>query len=330
MELVRALQKKLLGIEGISGAISLADFRKPNQPRPERVDARYLRSLQVAKKRIFEQREEETREFVTHAQTPLSVVVDEIPLRVESGDEVWRIRAQCSALTNRHYGDLIAEIDSALTSELRSLPGVEHFVTGMVPLFLRTQEALLESLINSFGLAFATIGAVMMYQMRSITAGALAMLPNILPIAIVFGTVSVYGIPLDVGTMITASIAMGISVDSELHFVTWFRDCLHRGMSRDEAVSHGLAHCGPAMWQSCLVIALALQMLMFTDLLMISRFGWLMAAMTLVAMVADLVYMPALLAGLMGRVIERQVARQPSGSRSPVDAALPPEVMTTP
>jgi predicted RND superfamily exporter protein len=255
-------------------------------------------------------------------------VVDGVPVRIEVGEEVWRIRAQCSVLTDRHYADFLDEIDAVLDEELHGYPGVEHLTTGMVPLFLRTQDALLESLINSFGVAFATIAAVMMYQIRSVAAGALVMLPNILPIALVFGLISWYGIPLDVGTMITASIAMGISVDSELHFVSWFRQSLQQGLSREEAVANSLVHCGPAMWQSCLVISLALLMLVFTDLLMISRFGWLMASMILMALLADLFYMPALLGGIMGRVLERQVARQRTPQSARTDERQP-EVATS-
>lgn len=328
MQLVRRMQERIQQLDGVSGAMSLADFRGQLEERPEQITAAYNRSLQVAKKRIFETRRSDTREFVTHAESPLSVELNGVPLRIEIGEEVWRIRAQCSVLKDRHYADFLDEIDTVLTAELRPYPGVDHFTTGMVPLFLRTQEALLESLINSFGVAFLTIAGVMMYQLRSFSAGALVMLPNILPIALTFGLISWYGIPLDVGTAITASIAMGIAVDSELHFVTWFKQSLQQGMSQDDAVAHGLVHCGPAMWQSCLVIALALQMLMFADLLMISRFGWLMAAMIIAAMLADLFFMPALLAGVMGRIIRRKLQQEAAAQPVPDRAATPAPAVT--
>jgi predicted RND superfamily exporter protein len=310
IELVRALQRQIETVPGITGTLSLADFRNESEGRPERVTISYLRNLRFAERRIFEQREESTREFVTHAETPLSVELDGVPFRVEPGEEVWRIRAQSSAITERHYGDLLADIDAALKSELAGRPGIDHVVSGMVPLFLRTQEAVLESLIRSFGLAFVVIAAVMMFLLRSVIGGVLTMLPNILPVSLVFGAISWAEIPVDIGTMITASVALGIAVDGTLHLLTWFRDGIRRGMSREEAIAQALGHCAPAMWQTSAAIAVALLMLAFADLLLISRFGWLMSALIAAALVADVIYLPALLSGALGSVIENTVRRR--------------------
>jgi hypothetical protein len=63
-----------------------------------------------------------------------------------------------------------------------------------------------------------------------------------------------------------------------------------------------------------MAISLAMLMLIFTDLLLISRFGWIMAACVVAAMIADLVVTPALLAGPMGGLIERAVKRRMSAT----------------
>ena len=324
MELVRDLQHRLQAIEGVSGAMSLADFGNESEPLPEDATRRdkinYRRSLQIANRRIFRDQADETREFVTHVQTPLSVVIDDVPLRFELDEEVWRIRAQCSVLTDRQYAAFLSEINTALQEHLREYPGVDHVVTGMVPLFLRTQEAVLESLIKSFGLAFLVIAGVMMYLLRGVLAGAVTMLPNILPVGLVFGAISWCGIAVDIGTMITASVALGIAIDGTLHLLTWFRDGLKRGLSREESIARALGHCAPAMWQTSTAIALGLLMLAFTDLLLISRFGWLMASLIYAALLADLVYLPAMLSGMLGRMIQRSVLK----SVPQVEPAAPP------
>jgi hypothetical protein len=71
-----------------------------------------------------------------------------------------------------------------------------------------------------------------------------------------------------------------------------------------------MGHCGPALWQTSMAISLAMSMLIFTDLLLISRLGWMLAAAVFAAMLADLVLTPALLAGPMGGLIERSVQRR--------------------
>jgi hypothetical protein len=49
-------------------------------------------------------------------------------------------------------------------------------------------------------------------------------------------------------------------------------------------------------------------MLYSAELLLVSRFGWLMAALIGAALFADLILLPALLAGPLGTIIERTIA----------------------
>ncbi|MBC7968065.1 MAG: hypothetical protein H7Z17_19315 [Fuerstia sp.] len=58
------------------------------------------------------------------------------------------------------------------------------------------------------------------------------------------------------------------------------------------------------MTQTALVIALSLLLLYPAELLLISRFGWVMAALLRVAWLSSVVVLPALLAGPLGRLIE--------------------------
>jgi len=191
----------------------------------------------------------------------------------------------------------------------------------MVPVFLRTQQAVLDSLIRSFGLAFAVIAIVMVVVLRSPIAGLLAMLPNLMPVGVVFGLVSWAGLAVDMGTMITASVALGVAVDGTLHLLTWFQDAIREGLPRQKAIERALAHCGPAMWQTSTAVSIGLLMLAPAELLLIHRFGWLMAALIAAALVADVVFLPALLAGPLGSVLERT-----NRNRTKSDGATPQPV----
>ena len=117
----------------------------------------------------------------------------------------------------------------------------------MVPLFLQTQQAVLRSLIVSFGVAFVLIGLIMIYLLKHPVSGLMTMIPNVLPIGMVFGLISWAGISVDIGTMITASVALGIAVDGTLHLLTWFRKGILEGLPRRDAIAQALAHCGPAL-----------------------------------------------------------------------------------
>ena len=140
------------------------------------------------------------------------------------------------------------------------------------------------------------------------------MLPNLIPVAVVFGAVSWCGIAIDIGTMITASVALGIAVDGTLHFSETFKHQVAT-MSRRKAAVSALAYCGPAVCQTSLVIGGGLIMLAWADLLLVCRFGWLMAAIVWAATLAGLILLPALLAGPLGAVLERGVRRRGNAPR---------------
>jgi predicted RND superfamily exporter protein len=344
MKLVSEIQQQMQHHRDISGTLSLADFLpvydqepKPNASLTSKL--RYNRIVNEIKKRVRDEPSNGVRSFyvMTEEDADLAKLGDR---RLNSkGDELWRITAQVAIMSDLDYGDLVGvgayEKDAAdnpnrkvgalneiAQSVLKNHAGASHHVTGMVPLFLRTQQAVLDSLILSFGLAFGVIAIVMMILLRNPLAGLLTMVPNLLPVGLVFGLVSWGGLAVDIGTMITASVALGIAVDGTLHLLTWFRAGIRDGLDRSEAVAEALGHCGPAMWQTSAAVGLGLLMLYPADLLLVSRFGWLMAALIGAALVADVIFLPALLAGPLGRLIEKQVACS--------DPTLPPTSRSDP
>ena len=239
-----------------------------------------------------------------------------------AGDEVWRITCQSSILSDCDYAILTKELGEITDRQLATFAAGKpvHRVTGLVPIFLRTQNALLESLISSFGLALLMICAVMTWMLRSISAALYAMLPNVMPVAVIFGMLGWTGIRVDIGTMITASVALGLAVDGTLHLITWFRELLRQGVPRQEAVAKSLEHCAPALWQTSAAIGFGMLALYPVELLLISRFGWIMAGMIFAALWGDVILLPALLAGPLGAAIEAVEKRrnEKKGASSPV------------
>lgn len=223
-------------------------------------------------------------------------------------------------MTDVDYAVLLDEISEIVQEETLNHTGANYVVTGMVPLFLETQRAVLTSLIQSFILAFVVIGIVISRVLKSTKAGLATMLPNVLPISTVFGAISWFNIKVDIGTMITASVALGIAVDGTLHLLTWFREGLRRGMRQDDAVTSALSHCGPALFQTSVAVGIGLAVLMPAELTLISRFGWLMAAMIVTALFADLVLLPAMLAGWLGKVIAEADSKFVEASKDTADA----------
>ena len=173
--------------------------------------------------------------------------------------------------------------------------------TGVVPLVYKAQRTLLTGLINSIGLAFVLICVVMIAILRSPTAGLLSMLPNVFPIVAIFGAMGWLAIEIDIGTMMTASVAMGVAVDDTLHFLTWFRRGIMKGLDRRAAIALAYDRCALAMMQTTIIGGLGLGVFIFSTFTPTQRFGYLMATLLAAAIVGDLIFLPAILAGPLGR-----------------------------
>jgi len=107
--------------------------------------------------------------------------------------------------------------------------------------------------------------------------------------------------PVDVGAMMTASVALGIAVDDTLHYLTWFRRGVSRGKTRKESIIDAYQRCAPAMTQSTLIVAPGLVVFYLNSFQPVSQFGLLMFILLIAALFGDLVFLPALLATRFGK-----------------------------
>ncbi len=196
-------------------------------------------------------------------------------------------------------------------------PGpLEAIYTGIVPVVYKSQRTLLTSLIESTVMASVAISLTMAFLMvpgyfpgvlmnpgallYGLIAGMIAMVPNMFPIILVFGIMGHINFLVDIGTMMTASVALGIAVDDTIHFLAWFRLYIDAGVSRVDAVVETYRRVGPAMMQTAFVGGLGMFVFALSTFTPTQRFGTLMLVLLLTALLGDLILLPALLAGPLG------------------------------
>ena len=168
-------------------------------------------------------------------------------------------------------------------------------VTGIVPLLVDMQEQLVESQIRSFGLAFLLIGPVIALLLRSARFALLSLAPNLMPIVVALGVMSLFDIALDPATVMIAGIALGIGVDDTIHLLEYYLCRRREGMAAGEAVGISLQTVGRAMIRTSVVAALGFFALCFSEFLPLLYFGIFTSLAMLVALGASLIVLPALL-----------------------------------
>ncbi|MBR4833848.1 MAG: MMPL family transporter [Thermoguttaceae bacterium] len=215
-------------------------------------------------------------------------------------------------LTDEERAELQASMGSDHEADWIYPAGFAAKYTGMVPLVYKTQHELINGLTSSLVMAFFLIAFVFVVILRSAPAALIAMIPNVFPVVVVFGFMAWAGILVDVGTMMTASVALGVAVDDTMHYLTWFSDGVQSGMRPKEAALNAYRRCAPAMTQSTLIAGLGLFSFAFSTFVPTQRFGVLMLAILATALMGDLIFLPALLTcGPFGRFfLKRRISKR--------------------
>ncbi len=255
-------------------------------------------------------------------------------MRADGDRETWRLTATVSAVRLIDYSVLLSEVRDQITPVLTDPTaaasqlvaqrhGTELRVSGLMPLVHEIQKQLLSDLFASFLAAFAIIAVVMTLVQAGLVSGLLAMIPNTFPAITLFGMLGWFNHPLDIGTVMTASVAMGIAVDDTLHYLTFVRRELELGRSRFDAVLAAYQQCGRAMIQTTLICGIGLSVFVLSEFVPTARFAWMMLALLTTALLGDLIVLPALLLSPLGRVF----AVDPTPASSSVSVVPPPKMI---
>ena len=238
--------------------------------------------------------------------------------------ELWRISARVSATKEVDYADFKRDLQSKIDPILAShqsdgTQGISVDYTGLVPLVYKAQHSLLDGLIAGFISDFAIIVLVMVLLCRAASAGLVLLLPAAFPAVVVFGgmgwgnellkSFGTGNLLIDIGTVMAPCVALGVTVDDVVHFMLWFRRGISDGMDRKQATMLAYKGCARAMYQSWGVIGIGLSVFSLSPFGPTQRFGHMMLAMLTVALVGNLVLLPALLAGPLGDIFGWSVLR---------------------
>jgi hypothetical protein len=222
----------------------------------------------------------------------------DLPTLVDvNGYDIARVRGMSSSFmgmerNKRFFDDLGARL-ATLTPSAGVPLALE--ISGDWPLWLRMNLSLLDTMLESFGLAFAGVALMMILLVRSVPIGLLAMLPNVLPVLLAIGALGWARVELDFATVMVAGIALGIAVDDTIHYLARFRRELAAAGDPTIAMRRTHASVGKAMVSTSVVLFVGLGSMVTSSFPPHRTFGVIIAFTMLVALIADLLLLPALL-----------------------------------
>jgi len=218
---------------------------------------------------------------------------DDLEDLVDSSFSKARLTFKLPWMEAGEYAEISDKLTDLLKSELGT--GVEITVTGMVPLFQRTLSAAMSSMAISYVVAFIIIALMMILLLGSVKIGLVSMIPNVLPVIMTIGFMSMVDMPLDMFTMLVGAIVIGLSVDDTVHFFHNFAKYHHQGHSTKESVKQTMIGTGRALVATSIVLSLGFFVYAFASLTNLINFGILAGGAIIIALVSNIILGPALL-----------------------------------
>lgn len=195
--------------------------------------------------------------------------------------------------------DILDHIEAAA---VEAMPGT--VITGATVLGAREASRTISNLTLSLFVAVIVALVLMMAAVRSIGAGLVAALPNLLPIFAVATLLLFVGEGMQMTSVVSLTIAFGVGIDDTIHFINAYLQTNGRTM-RDRLVT--AAHrVGPILIGTTVALMGGLTMTQTSGLATVANFGLLAISSLAIALIADLVFLPALMAGPFRRMLERK------------------------
>ena len=151
------------------------------------------------------------------------------------------------------------------------------------------------SVIGAF-VALGLIAIILAVAFRSVKFGAISILPNLAPALMAFGIWGIADGTINVGNAIVLTMALGIIVDDSVHFLSKYLRARREGqMTSEEAVRYAFSTVGPALVVTSFILVAGFLVLTLSPFGLNAGMGLLTAIVLLVALGADLLFLPPLL-----------------------------------
>jgi uncharacterized protein len=210
------------------------------------------------------------------------------------------------------YHDVPADRMAAVSDQIEreaheAFPGWKVGRAGMASTVHALNNELCVELIYGFWQALVLICLVLVVVFRSLRWTIAAALPNLVPVIVLLGALSLCGTPIKPGIALIFSIALGISFDNTVYLLGRLRFLRDRSAKREISVSKAWYQEGNLCLYSSIALSAGFLVFLASFFSLNQQFGLYMLVAIMGGLLGDLVLLPAMLAAFPGMVKDRRV-----------------------
>jgi predicted RND superfamily exporter protein len=191
-------------------------------------------------------------------------------------------------------------IERVETTASEQFPGAT--ATGYYVLLARLIESVLDDQWKTFAVASAAVAVMTIVAFRNVPLAVATMIPNILPVMVLFGAMGWLGLKTNMGAAMIAAVSVGLSIDNSIHYVMLYQHRRRQGMTLDEGLADAQDSAGRAATLSTLALIVGFATLCVSDFIPTVYFGALVSLSMLGGLVGNILVQPMLIRKLDRRV----------------------------
>lgn len=264
---LRVATEQVRAIRGVGSATGLTDFMGARLPTTEGgvSEMLFLYSMST---------DNPLRHYIDNdsKKTRLALRIRDVP-----SDDVDEIRAKAR--------DLL----------LLTFPGTEVVESGLAVQSHEINREVARELVYGFWHSLVIIGIVLALIFRSVRWAIIACIPNLVPPAVLLGTLAMFRTPVKPGIALILSIALGLAFNNTVYLLSRLRRMSGEFGTIKRALARTLLEEGHPCLSESLVMFAGFIIFLSSDFKLNQTFGGYMVLSIVAGALADLVFLPALL-----------------------------------
>ncbi|HPK04728.1 MAG TPA: MMPL family transporter [Bacteroidales bacterium] len=220
--------------------------------------------------------------------------------------QITRISIQMANLGTHE----IKRITDEITPTINSIFPPDQYkviLTGTSVVFLKGTDYLVKNLMTSLIFAIIAISLMMLMLFTSFKVVAISMVPNLLPQILTAAMMGFFAISIKPSTILIFSVALGISVDNAIHYLSRYRLILKQtNWNIHDSVIAALRETGFSMIYSSIVLFFGFAIFTLSTFGGTEAMGFLISFTLLIAVLSNLFVLPSLLLSFDKRITTKK------------------------
>lgn len=209
---------------------------------------------------------------------------------------IMRLSVQMADVGSQAMPYILKDIEDKAAEIFEDDENITITTTGSSVTYLEGSKFIIHSLRDSLILAFTMIVVCMFILFRDWRILSIAIVTNIIPLAITAGIMGAMGIPLKPSTVLVFSVTLGITVDVSIRFLVNFKqDILIRNNDIQRTVLRTIRETGLSIIFTSFILVAGFGVFTLSSFEGTKALGYLISLTLFLAMIFNLSLQPALL-----------------------------------